>query len=156
GSGHYRLDVARVVVAVVAGQALAHVLQWRLRQQRHAVVALLAVDGGVVAKAFKGQRRKLLVDALDLLQAGDVRLGLSEPGEDGLKPRVDRVHVPGGDTHARKLRRARPSPPWAGARLLTPSARERGPAARRRSPTARAARTRWREAARAAARASCR
>jgi hypothetical protein len=89
-----------MVVAVVARQAAAHILHRRLRQQGHAIVGLLAVHLDVVAKRFKGFARELLVDALDFLQAGDVRRGLLEPTQHGFQPGVDRIDVPGGDAHA--------------------------------------------------------
>src|SRR3546814_2127716 len=43
-----RFDVARVVVAVVAGQAAEHVLQRGLREDGDAVIGLLAMDGEMV------------------------------------------------------------------------------------------------------------
>ena len=67
-------------IAIVAGQTLDHVLGLRFGENGNAIVGLLAMDGDIIAKPLKGFGRKLLVDALDLLQAGDVRLGGAAAG----------------------------------------------------------------------------
>ena len=64
----------------------------------------IRVDGDIMARTLKAFGRKLLVDALDLLQAGHIGLCRLEPLQHRLQARIDRVHVPGGDAH-RGLRR---------------------------------------------------
>ena len=56
----------------------------------------------MVAEVLEGAGRERLGDALDLLQAGDVRARLLEPGDAPFKARLDAVDVPGGDLHAGK------------------------------------------------------
>src|SRR5690606_35506538 len=50
-------------------------------------------------KSFNGFARKGLVHAFDLLQAGDVRLALAEPGQEVVEALAHRIDVPGGDSH---------------------------------------------------------
>ena len=57
------------------------------------------MDRDIIAQSFKGFGGKLLVNALDFLETGDVGLGLFKPTDHGLNPGIDRVDVPGGDTH---------------------------------------------------------
>jgi len=93
------LQIAGLFIAVVAGQAAPHVRQRVFRQQGDAVVALLTVRLDVVAQVLEGLARELLVHALDLLEAGDVRIGGLNPLQHRRQAGVDRVHVPGGDAH---------------------------------------------------------
>ena len=65
-----------------------------------AVPALLAVPDRAIARRRDGGLGEALVRRLQLLQAGDVRLCLLEPGEQVGEPAVDAVHVEGGDLHA--------------------------------------------------------
>ena len=71
------------------GQAAADVLERRLGEQGDAVIGLLPVDGDVEAHGLEGVAREGFVDALQLLQAGDVRLRLLEPGGHRVDSRVD-------------------------------------------------------------------
>ena len=93
-----RLDIARLLVGE-AGQAARHVLDRMLGEQRDAVIGLLPVRLGLVAHRLELEAREGVVDALDLLEPGDVRLGLLHPGQHGVEPRLDRIDVPGGDLH---------------------------------------------------------
>jgi hypothetical protein len=68
-------------------------------QDGDAVEGLLSVDRNVITECFERLARKCLVDALDLLQAGDIRLALLEPGDEGIDALLDRIDVPGGDSH---------------------------------------------------------
>ena len=89
-----------MVVALHRGKTLDHVLGRPLRENGHPVVALLSVDGAIVAEAFEKLRGKALVGGLDLLQTDDIGRGLGEPVLDGIEPRLHRIDVPGGDFHA--------------------------------------------------------
>ena len=84
------------VVAIEAGRGF---VERKARQQRHAVESLLSVGDHVVAKRFHRLARKRLVDAFDLLQAGDIRRGLAQPGEQVVEALAHRIDVPGGDPH---------------------------------------------------------
>src|SRR5690606_37221591 len=68
------------------------------REDGDAVIALLALHGDViVAGLMEGAPGKLVVRALGLLEAEDVRLVvLQEPGHEA-DPQPDRVDVPSGD-----------------------------------------------------------
>ena len=68
----HRLDVARLDVGVVAGQAAGD-LERALGEDRDAVEPLLPVGLDIVAEVLDLEPRKLLVEALDLLQAERVR-----------------------------------------------------------------------------------
>ncbi|CKY09723.1 Uncharacterised protein [Mycobacterium tuberculosis] len=70
-----------------------------LREQRHAVECLLAVGDDVVAKRLDRLARESLIDALDFLQADNVRRPLLEPCQQMIQPLADRVNVPGGNPH---------------------------------------------------------
>src|SRR3546814_3294826 len=61
-----RLEIARVVVSVVAGQPAEQVLDRRPGEDGDAVIGLLAVDGDVVAELLDLQAREVVVDALQL------------------------------------------------------------------------------------------
>ena len=101
-AGHdQRLDPARLLVAVVAGQAAAHVLDRQPRQQRDAVEALLPVGLDAVAHLLDLEARELVVGGLDLLQHDDVGVGVAQPVEQRRQPRLDAVDVEGGDLHPR-------------------------------------------------------
>ena len=54
----------------------------------------------VVAKLLDLHPRKLLVEALDFLQAKNVGLNLLEIGEEVRQPLADGIDVPGGDAQA--------------------------------------------------------
>src|SRR5262249_149388 len=73
-----------------------------------AVPGLLAVPDRLVAGLADGLGRELLVDRLQLLKAGDVRLRGREPVEKDGQPCADAVDVVGGDLHADILPRAPP------------------------------------------------
>src|SRR5690606_20100183 len=96
---YHCLKVPGLVVVIVTRQSGPDFVERQLRQDGNAVVALLAVDGDIVAKILEDFRGKALVGRLDLLQAGDVGLCFADPARDGVEPRPDRVDVPGGDLH---------------------------------------------------------
>src|SRR6185437_2005061 len=96
-----RLEVARLLVAGIAGQADQHVARRHLRQQRDAVIGALTDRLGVVAEALQLQGREIRCRALGLLQADDVGLRLLEPGEQDRQPDLDRIDVDGDDLHGR-------------------------------------------------------
>ena len=96
--GNERLDVARLRVLVVAGQARLR-LHGVAREDGDAVERLLAMDGDIVAGRLDLQPRERLLQALDLLQANDVGLGLLQPGEEVFEALTDRVDVPGCNSH---------------------------------------------------------
>src|SRR5579863_3249427 len=85
-------------VALVAKSALFVLLDRNARDDRDAVVALLAVDRDVpVAKAMKLSARKFGVRAFRLLQAQHVRPVLFEVSGDVPDAQPNRIDVPGGD-----------------------------------------------------------
>jgi len=57
------------------------------------------VHCNIVAEGFQGLPREGFVDGFRLLQANDVRLTLGEPGEEIFQPLLDRIDVPGCDSH---------------------------------------------------------
>ena len=78
----HRLDVARLVVAGVARQALAHVLERPPGQDRDAVApARLAAHRDIVAAVLERLGRKLLGRDLGLLEQRDVGARLIQPLE---------------------------------------------------------------------------
>ena len=104
-----------------------------LGQDCHAVEALLAVNGDVVAKALDLQGGKRLVLAFQFLKTDHIRFGFLEPGEKMFKPLLDRIDVPGGDAHglvsdgrlvracaASRAKRPAMLPPNAGERPAPP------------------------------------
>src|SRR5262249_27297819 len=99
-SGHAHLNVTRMTVAVVAGQA-AHgdFVERALGENGDAVEALLPVHGDVIAVLLEGRAWKGLAGRLDLLQAEDVRGRLLDPRQGDLESGLDAVDVPGGDLH---------------------------------------------------------
>ena len=97
-----RLDIARLGVVLVARQA-ARDLERPLGKNGDAVECLLPMGLDVVAKLLDLHPRKLLVEALDFLQAKNVRLHLLQVSEKVRQPLTDGIDVPGGDAQARGL-----------------------------------------------------
>ncbi len=95
----HRLDVARLDVGVVARQAAGD-LEGTLGEDGDAVEPLLPVRLDIVAEVLDLKPRKLLVEALDLLQTQRVGRYLLEIVEQVGKPLADGVDVPGGDAQA--------------------------------------------------------
>jgi hypothetical protein len=77
-----------------------NVVQPPLRENGDAVEALLPTNGDVVAEALEPVRWEYFVDALDLLQAQNIRLGLAKPRQRGVEPRLNAIDVPSGDLQA--------------------------------------------------------
>jgi hypothetical protein len=94
-----RLDVARLIVVLIAGKALRHIIDGELRETRDAVIGLLSVHGDIVAAILEFERRELFIDAFDLLQNGGVGLRAIEPVEHARQAHGDRIDVEGGDFH---------------------------------------------------------
>jgi hypothetical protein len=61
--------------------------------------------GDVVSERLERLARKLLVGELQLLQADDIGLALSQPVQRELEPGAKSVDVPGGNPHRRSCRR---------------------------------------------------
>src|SRR3984957_15586280 len=97
-----RLDVARLRVVLIARQP-ARNLERPLGENGDAVECLLTMGFDVVAKLLDLKLRKLLVEALDLLQAKNVGLNLLQVSEEVGQPLADGIDVPGGDAQARGL-----------------------------------------------------
>jgi hypothetical protein len=95
------------VAVVAAGQPARYVLERQLRQYGHAVEALLAVDGDIVAKLLEWFRRECAVLRLDLLQAEHVGLGVLHPGHRAVDAGAHAIDVPGRDLHAGLLSTSR-------------------------------------------------
>src|SRR5580704_17542979 len=70
-----------------------------LRQDGNAIKGLLPVDRNIVAERFERLAREGFIDALGLLQARNVRFAFLEPGNEGIDPLLDRIDVPGRDSH---------------------------------------------------------
>src|SRR6185437_618748 len=96
--------IARLRVALVAGKAAFHIGRRLARQQRDAVIAALAERLDVIAEAFELERREILGEAFDFLQADDIGLRVLQPGQQMRQPRFDRVHVPRSDFHSTSLK----------------------------------------------------
>jgi hypothetical protein len=94
------LDIARLRVVLVARQAPRD-LERPLGENGDAVECLLSVGLDVVPKLLDLHPRKLLVEALDFLQAKNVGLNVLEVSEEVRQPLADRIDVPGGDAQAR-------------------------------------------------------
>ena len=103
--GDHRLDIARLDVAIVAGQAALD-LERMFRQDRHAVEGLLPMGGDIVAERLDLLARERLVHALDLLQADRIRRDLLEIVEEMGQALAHRIDVPGRDNHGRHPRTA--------------------------------------------------
>ena len=103
------LDVARLVLAGLGqgetGKVAGGDGDRQAGQDRDAVIGLLADHGAVVAERPERVGGKGGGLALDFLQQQQVgRVGL-QPGCDVGLPLPDRVDVPGGELHARRVRR---------------------------------------------------
>ena len=97
---HDRFDIARLGVVLVTGEAPRD-LERPLGKYRDAVERLLPMGLDVVAELLDLEPWKLLVEALDLLQAKNVGLNLLQIGEEVRQALADRIDVPGGDAQAR-------------------------------------------------------
>ena len=87
-----------------AGQACHHVFETYTREDRDAVPGGLTVSGCFVAPLLElvvEQLGECVVGKLRLLQADHVRLPLVEPWQEPGHALLDRVDVPGGDSHRR-------------------------------------------------------
>ena len=98
-AGDGGLDPAGLLVAVVAGQAAADVLERQPREDRDAVEALLSMGFNVVAHLLDLEPGELVVGRLELLQHHHVGSGVAQPVEQGGQPGLDAVDVEGGDLH---------------------------------------------------------
>jgi hypothetical protein len=95
-----RLDIARLRVGVVARQAAGD-LERAFGEDGDAVEPLLPVRLDVIAEVLDFEARKLLVEALDLLQAERVRARLLQVVEEVRKPLAYGIDVPGCDAQRR-------------------------------------------------------
>ena len=94
-----RLDVARLLVIGVTGQSPRD-FDRRLGKDSHAVKTLLPMHGGIIAFRLDFHMRKRRVDAFQLLQTEDIRLGVAEIAQEMFGSLPDRIDVPGRDFHA--------------------------------------------------------
>src|SRR5579863_1223792 len=99
---NHGLDIARVLVTLVAGQA-ARYLERPLRESGDAVEALLPMHGDIVAAGFDLRVREGGVDAFQFLQADDVGTDLPQIAQQMLGPLPDRIYVPSGDFYVGDL-----------------------------------------------------
>ena len=100
---HIGFKIARLLVAVVAGQAALHLGGGLAAEDGDAVEALLAVDKAVIARLAQPLDREIFGYGLDLLQAGDVGPGRLQPFEQARQAGVGAVDVEGGDQHGATL-----------------------------------------------------
>jgi len=96
----HAFQIARLLVALVARQAAPHILQRRAAEDRDAVEGLLPMRLHLPAGGLDLGAREIGIDALDLLQAERVGLGLFQEVEEMAEALPDRIDVPGGDPHA--------------------------------------------------------
>src|SRR4051812_40187882 len=89
--------------AIGRGQARGDIFHRVLGQDGDAVIAFLSVYGAVIAQRLERLAREAFVHRLDFLQADDIGLGLFQPGQRRLQPRLDGIDVPGGDFQTVKL-----------------------------------------------------
>ena len=107
-AGDHRFQIAGMVVGTIAaGQARRDVLHRTLGQDGDAVIAFLSVYGAIIAQRLERLARESLIHRLDFLQAQHIGLGLLQPGQRRLQPRLDRIDVPGGDFHGCVLHEVR-------------------------------------------------
>src|ERR1700730_1704129 len=71
-----RLDIPRLLV-IGAARKPPRDLDWRLGKNRHAIKTFLPMHGGIIAFRLDFQMRKRRVDAFQLLEAKDIRLGVA-------------------------------------------------------------------------------
>ena len=86
-----------------AGNADLHVLRRLTRQQRHAVVGLLAGEHAAVAGGDQRRIGELVVLQLGFLDTDDVRAELPEPLLQVRQADIERIDVPAGDLHRDSL-----------------------------------------------------
>jgi hypothetical protein len=99
-AGYDGPDIAAVDVVGIARQAAVGLLGlFAPSEDGDAVPRLLTVPDRFLARVADGVDRKLLVDRLQLLQAGDVGLRGCEPVKEHGEAGVDAVDVVGGDFH---------------------------------------------------------
>lgn len=84
---------------VVIGKPFYDVRDLVLRENGDAVVRLLAKELDLVARLGDRGKREILVNALRLLKANNIRPGPLKPVKQMLHPRVYRIHIPGRDLH---------------------------------------------------------
>ena len=87
-------------VAVHAGNVAHHILRFFARDQRHAVVGLLAEELAVVAGIGDRLQRKLVIGQLGFLQRQNLHFRVGgKPVQHLRQAHIEGVHVPGGDLH---------------------------------------------------------
>jgi hypothetical protein len=95
-----RFDVATMRIVGVTGQAATGLDGLRAtREDRHAIPALLPMPDCAVTGGADSVDREFLIGRLQLLEAGDVRLGLPEPIQEDWQTCVDAVDIEGCDFH---------------------------------------------------------
>src|SRR5262245_9991245 len=89
-----------MIIAVAAWKLCLLLIDRKFRQDGGAVVALLPMEGEIVAERLEFEAREGMVLAFGLLEERHIGRGLLEPVDHGLDPGLDAVNVPGGDEHA--------------------------------------------------------
>ena len=93
---HFSREQPRPEVLLAGQSDLANGAQLA-REDGDAVPRLLPVRQSMVARRFELGRPELLVEHLELLEADDIGLPVSQPAEDVLLAGAKAVHVPSGD-----------------------------------------------------------
>ena len=112
-----RLDIARLLVIRVAGKPPRD-FDRRLGKDSDAIKTFLPVHGGIIAFRLDIQMRKHRVDAFQLLQTEDIRLGVAEIAQKMFGPLAHGIDVPRRDFHSKYS--SIPVLTYAGTCRLTP------------------------------------
>src|SRR5713226_8657026 len=92
-------DDSRLAVRGVIPHAPSHLRERSLRENRNPVVGLLARTNGEVSGRLQLEGGIFFLCAFELLQAENVWLRRSQPGQEPIQPGANGIDVPGGDVH---------------------------------------------------------
>ena len=101
---HRRLDIAGLLVALVALQAASHILKREFGQDRDAVEAFLSMGFNAVAHILEDLARETFIHGFDLLQHRHIRGLRLQPCRKRFDAGFDAVDIERCDFHAGLLR----------------------------------------------------
>ena len=93
------LDVAGLLVILIAEQSGDQFFRRELREQGHPVIGALADCLDLIAQALDFEHREVLGRAFGFLEAQNVRLCILQEGKEMGQPCLDRINVPAGNLH---------------------------------------------------------
>jgi hypothetical protein len=84
--GHNGFDISSLLIAVVTGEAAAHIFEREFGEQGDTIVTFLSMGLDVITERFDFEAGKSVVDGFDFLQASNIGLLCLQPCSHSMKP----------------------------------------------------------------------